>query len=396
MLNNFTEKSLRRPDTRGYLTRVLHDLVACGWTLSSAPENKRIPRNGAKIILKADEIELRLRIFVYKVTSSGRNLHHERRVEITTTYQSGLKPLKRFADIVIGLDETSGKYVGVDSRRLGLGGSTHNASSFFDLEGLSVKSGELLVNPRRASSDIFPNSIEFHAFFDGTRLSEYLVNHREIHSGSYTYSGAFNGKIKPKHIALPLIISDDKLAEDVFVLHAKTPKPKRPIKTKQIEAVESNDFSALPRSQRKITPEQLKQLLIICDEVGALGEQKVLVEERKRLIRLGHAPKANDVERVSLRSVGEGYDILSFEDDGRTLRYLEVKSTVGRSSFVDISRGEWAAARKYGEHYYLVRVTDVRKDGKLYYIKNPFLLESQGRVQKTETGWKLDLSAVMV
>ncbi|MGH7990716.1 MAG: hypothetical protein ACREDS_11085, partial [Limisphaerales bacterium] len=154
------------PDTRGYTTALLLDLVRSGWRIDGAPESRSIPRNGVKIVLKASEFELRLRLFIYKVTSSGRSRSHERRVEITTTYQSGLKPAPRFADVVIGIDEDSGKYVGVDSKRMSFGGTTHNASSFFDLEGLSVKPGELLVNPRRASADLFPNSMEFHAFFD--------------------------------------------------------------------------------------------------------------------------------------------------------------------------------------------------------------------------------------
>jgi len=60
-----------------------------------------------------------------------------------------------------------------------------------------------------------------------------------------------------------------------------------------IEAAETEDYSAFQR--RKITPEQLKQLLTICDEVGALGEQAVLAFERNRLKNLGFAAKANEV-----------------------------------------------------------------------------------------------------
>ena len=383
------------PSGKTHLTKVIGDLLSTGWTLLRAPGDARIPRNGVKAILESEDTALRLRIFAYKVTSSGRNRPQERRVEITTTYQSGLKPLRGFADIVLGLDIATGTYVGVDSKRLKLGGSTHNASSFFDLEGLSVRRGELLINPRRASAAIFPGAIEFHAFFHESRLAEYLVNHREIHAGTYTYGGSFSRKGSSRKVSLPIKIEEEKLKGDTFVLQSRTRSLIRPVNKKVVEAVEANDFSRLPRSQRNLTPEQLKQLLVICEEVGALGEQAVLFHERKRLIRLGHASKANAIERISLRSVTAGYDILSFENDGHTRRYLEVKSTVGSGCIVDISKGEWAAGKKYGNHYYIVRVINVRNNPQLYFVRNPISLEQQGKLHKTPTGWKLDLRSVM-
>jgi len=78
---------------------------------------------------------------------------------------------------------------------------------------------------------------------------------------------------------------------------------------------------------------------------------------------------------VSLQSVGEGYDIISFEDDGSTRRYLEVKSTVGRGSVVDISRGEWRAAKRFRERYYLVRVMDTKTLPVLHFVRDPFQLD---------------------
>lgn len=357
------------------------------------PKDGRIPRNGMKVILKASDLELRLRIFAYKVTSSGRNRPQERRVEITTTYRSSLTPLRGFGDLVLGIDVATGKYVGIDSRRLQFGGPTHNASSFFDLEGLSVKSGEFLINPRRAAQQLFPGGIEQHCFFDRSRLPEYLFNCREIHTGSYAYSGAFKGKIAVKTVSFPIAVSNTKLMGDTFVLFSRTQKRSRPMASKLIEAVEEKNFSKLQK--RGITPEQLKRLLAICEEIGALGEQAVLTFERKRLTTLGFISQANKVERVSLRSVGEGFDIASFEDDGFTPRYLEVKSTVGRSSLIEMSRGEWRAAEQYRDRYYVVRVTDAKTSPVLHFIRDPFKLEQEGSVAKTATGWQLDLRAVM-
>ena len=343
------------PDRRGHLTKVIEDLLSCGWLIETIPMDGKIPRNGLKLVLKADAKEVRLRIFAYKVTSSGRSRPHERRVEITTTYKSGLNRLRTFSDVVLGMDVTSGKYVGVDSRRMKLGGSTHNASSFFDLEGLSVKSGDLLINPRPVANPLFSGGIEHHSFFDRSRLSEYLFNQREIHSGLYAFGGFLSGPIPAKTADLSAMRKSYQSSGDAFVLRATIRRRKQRIPAELIAAVEEKDFTRLAR--KRISPEQLKQIMSVCDEIGVLGEQVVLSAERRRLRRLGFKNQASKVERVSLWSVGEGYDILSFENDGITKRYLEVKATNGNSVIVDVSRGEWQAARRFRRHYYLVRVT---------------------------------------
>ena len=123
------KKLLITVDNRGYLARLIEDLVRYGWTFESIPESGKIPRNGLKLILKVNNEEIHVRLFTYKVTTSSRGLPHERRVEITTTYQGGLKRASGYKDVVIGMDTATGKYVGIDAIRLNLGGKTHNASS---------------------------------------------------------------------------------------------------------------------------------------------------------------------------------------------------------------------------------------------------------------------------
>lgn len=378
----------------GHIPRILGDLLRCGWTLETVPESGNIPRNGLKLILKANDRELKLRIFAYKVTTSGRNRPDERRVEITTTYQGTLRPLKGFRDVVLGVDVASGKYVGIDSRRLSMGGPTHNASSFFDLEGLSVKSGELWVNPRNATSPVFPSGIELHAFFDRERLSEYLFNEREIHVGSYSFGGAFSRTTQTKKRSkLPATVNASKAKGETVVLSSNMKTRRTRIRRELIEAFEEENFTRLRK--KKVTPEQLKRIMKICEEIGALGEQAVLASERRRLRKLGFPKKAAKVERVSLRSVGEGYDILSFENDGVTRRYLEVKATIGNSPVINVSRGEWRTAKKYGSRYYFVRVTEVRDAAKMFFVRNPASLERKGLVSMTATGWKVDLSSAL-
>lgn len=375
----------------GHMATILRDFLWSGWRIESIPDSGRIPRNGMMLVLRLHDEEVRVRLFAYAVTTSSRNRVHERRVEITTTYMSGLAALRRYGDIVLGVDRASGKYVGVDNRRLRMGGKTHNASSFFDLEGLSVRRGELLVNPRAVSTPIFPAGVEHHAFFDRRRLTEYLFNYRQIHSGLYMFTGGFKLHVSSSANVSSALAATYVASGDAFVLVSRVIRqgvPQR-VSQKLISAVEERDLTAV--SGRKVTPEQLRRLLAICDEIGILGEQAVLTHERKRLRKLGFRDLAQRVQRVSLESVSEGFDILSFEDDGVTRRYLEVKATSGNGSVVEMSAGEWKAAKRFGDRYYLVRVTQVRQSPRLFYVQNPVKLEKQGLVTRMPTGWKLDL-----
>ncbi|MBK6005938.1 DUF3883 domain-containing protein [Ramlibacter ginsenosidimutans] len=310
-------------------------------------------------------------------------------MELTTTYQSGLSAIPGYRDVVLGVALEQSKYVGVDGMRLHIGGETHNASSFFDREGLSSGTGELLINPRTATASIFPGGTEQHAFFDRSRMAEYFFSADLIHSGSYSYGGPFSGKAKVRDVQVPTEVDSRLAAGDTFVLSAKSQSRPRPPDA-LVEAFESNDYARLGR--RKITPADLKAIQAICEEVGALGEQLVLNHERKRLRDLGHVSAASLVERISLRSVGEGYDICSYEDDGRTRRLIEVKATVGDGWVVDFSAREWQAAQSYGSKYYVARVRRVRTDPELLFFKDPFRLESTGLIKLTPSGWRLDLA----
>jgi hypothetical protein len=348
-----------------------------------------------RLVLRLPAEEIRVRIFAYAVTGSGRSKPHERRVEITTTYMSGLKRAPRCSDIVLGIDRATDKYVGIDSRRLRMGGETHNASSFFDLEGLSVKRGEMLINPRFALNTSFPGGVEHHAFFDGTRLAEYLFNSQNIHSGLYSFTRSFTRRVTPSsHVTAALGSAYDAFGNE-FVLSSRNERrtvAERGFKT-LVAAVEQGDLAGV--RGRKVTPEQLKRILNLRDEIGILGEQYVLTQERKRLRQLGFLEIESKVERVSLRSVSEGFDILSFEDDGVTRRYLEVKATSGDSAVIEMSLGEWRAARRLGEHYYLARVVRVKEAPSLYYVRNPVKLEEQGLVTRIPSGWRVDLHQAM-
>lgn len=377
-------------DSRGHMIRLLTGLTECGWLFERVPQDLKVPRNGMRLVLMAGNRQIKLRVFCYKVTTSGRKRPEERRVEVTTTYKGNLKKIRGYSDVVLAYDFDSEKYVGVDPRRLRIGGHTHNASSFFDRAGLASSVLGLSINPRPAAAKIFRGGSEFHAYFEQGHLSEYLFNVDEIHAGTYRHTGLFSGKTKRRKIRTPLEVDPTIASGNAFILSATATARKRP-STRLIKAVEEDDFSFL--SKKGMSPETLMAIQAACREVGDLGEQLVLEHERRTLYALGHVRAAARVERVSLRSVGAGFDIASFESDGTTRRLIEVKSTVGSGLVVDVSAGEWAAALRHKNKYYIARVINVRKSPRIIFFRDPAKLQTQKAVTITASGWKLDLSS---
>jgi hypothetical protein len=72
-----------------------------------------------------------------------------------------------------------------------------------------------------------------------------------------------------------------------------------------------------------------------------------------------------------------------------------LKLRLPQETVVDVSRTEWKAAKKFGKHYYLVRVINVRDFPKIFFIKDPIELERRGKVVKTAAGWRIELGAAM-
>ena len=94
----------------------LEGLLRIGWKPHRAPIHDRALRNGQRLILQAGTGEKRVRIFSYTVTGSSRNRPHERRVEITSTYQGGMQPDPLYEDAVIALRSPE-QFVGRSGRR---------------------------------------------------------------------------------------------------------------------------------------------------------------------------------------------------------------------------------------------------------------------------------------
>ena len=108
--------------------------------------------------------------------------------------------------------------------------------------------------------------------------------------------------------------------------------------------------------------------------IGNRGEAIVLGMEEKRLQNEGKPDLAKKIQHVSDNSDRDGYDILSFEVDGRA-RHIEVKATTAGNldrGFY-ISANELEKAKTLGNYYIYFVFSAMSKNPKVLLIKEPNL-----------------------
>lgn len=362
----------------------LKGLLSTGWHIQKGPSRGQLPRNGSLLSLIWNSDCTSVRLFIYKVTKSSRGRPHERRVEITSTYKTGLVHDSHYTDIVLGYDEPSGVFVGVDPRRLGEGGRTGNASTFFEATGLSIASDSsitVLAKP----SELF--GLEYFAFFKTTRLAEYLISADLIHQNAYDGLGPFSGNQvsnAPGTLAVDLSL----LSGVALHLSAPASQGAKPI-WKDAEtwtAFENTDLAKLRR--KKLSSTDYLQLQNRRNEIGAKGEEHVMKLERLRLRTAGRDDLAKKIKQVSLTQPFRGYDIRSFEVDG-TSRFVEVKTSTGSTRQFPISGNEWKVASRLGARYHICRVTNIEGDTKIHWLPDPVALQRKGHVTLATFNWLL-------
>jgi len=104
--------------------------------------------------------------------------------------------------------------------------------------------------------------------------------------------------------------------------------------------------------------------------LGLAGEKFVLNFERDRLNHLGKSSLAKKIEHVS-ESKGDclGFDILSFDPDGKE-RLIEVKTTAyGKETPFFISHNEVEVSKEKQDVYYLYRVFKFRSAPRLFMLE---------------------------
>jgi hypothetical protein len=116
--------------------------------------------------------------------------------------------------------------------------------------------------------------------------------------------------------------------------------------------------------------------------LGKAGEEVALHHERRNLQQCGRRDLAERVRWTSVEDGdGFGFDIASYEPDGRK-RLIEVKTTNGwqRTPF-HISRNELAAADANRESWHLLRIWNFAREPKAFALRPP--LEAHAELTPT-------------
>jgi hypothetical protein len=102
--------------------------------------------------------------------------------------------------------------------------------------------------------------------------------------------------------------------------------------------------------------------------LGRAGEELVLEFEHKRLWKAGQKTLAERIDHVAAKADGHGFDILSFETDGRE-RLVEVKTTrFGAMNPFFATSNEVAVSEKRRTEYYVYRLFDFSKNPRLFLL----------------------------
>lgn len=117
--------------------------------------------------------------------------------------------------------------------------------------------------------------------------------------------------------------------------------------------------------------------------IGDRGEQIVLRAERQFLKKNGRNDLAELVDQISERDDSVGYDILSFELDGRE-KLIEVKSTLRKigNSNVYLSANELQVAENEENYYFYIIYEVGNKRPKIWKVKSSDLLNDNNIVKE--------------
>lgn len=103
--------------------------------------------------------------------------------------------------------------------------------------------------------------------------------------------------------------------------------------------------------------------------LGLAGEVMIAESEARRLHALGKKSLSRKVEHVArTRGDGLGYDVLSFDEDGRE-RFIEVKTTAfGEATPFYVSKNELALSKQQADRFHLYRLFSFRAQPKFFVL----------------------------
>lgn len=101
--------------------------------------------------------------------------------------------------------------------------------------------------------------------------------------------------------------------------------------------------------------------------LGLAGEEFIMAYERYRLHAAGKTSLSDKVEHVSrTKGDGLGFDVLSFEPDGRE-RFIEVKTTAfGKETPFFLSRNEADFSEECADQFHLYRLFEFRRQPRMF------------------------------
>lgn len=108
-------------------------------------------------------------------------------------------------------------------------------------------------------------------------------------------------------------------------------------------------------------------------KIGDFGENIVLVYEREKLKNIGRSDLAGKIVHEEAENNRPGWDISSFDEDGKNIQ-IEVKSSTSDAiNNLTITYNEWEAAKQYKDSYHIYLVSGVTKNGasQIEVIKDP-------------------------
>jgi hypothetical protein len=371
-----------------HIQRLVEALTKSGWQALVIPAAGKLISNHQFVEFHTPTTHVKARFCIFAVGDRGESHRRdERRIQITTTYLSGLSRLSDCIDIVLGYDSENDVYVGLDSRRLEFGGKKHNASSSVDPTALeNAPTAHILVRPHDTQ---ILGGLEYQAIFKPERLTEYIFNVDSIHRGLYVGNGRFSDSPRPAgQVSNPLMVPSENEHGEILILGTSwVSRPKHGIKKSLVTAYEKGNLKILA----DLSPDELEAIRRKCCEIGDKGEYFVFRYEKQRLRKAGQDALARKVDWVSRRAVGRGYDIKSYEIDGSP-RFIEVKSTNGSGMTFFMSDYEWKVAAREKQAYYIYRIVDVDKTPTLKRaVQNPVSAEEERRLERTAAGWKVIL-----
>jgi hypothetical protein len=114
--------------------------------------------------------------------------------------------------------------------------------------------------------------------------------------------------------------------------------------------------------------------------LGNRGEEIVFNKEKEYLTSIGKIELVKNVEWVSKKDDSLGYDILSYDKDGRK-KYIEVKSTNrspdSKPNFL-ISSNQYKKAKELENYYFYVVFNTKTTNPKIWKLQNPLSYENNG------------------